>query len=46
MAYTNVKVPEGGEKISIKDGKLDVPDHPIIPFVEAWVDHPCIFLHR
>ena len=35
MAYTNVKVPEGGEKISIKDGKLDVPDHPIIPFVEG-----------
>ena len=35
MAYTNVKVPEGGEKISIKDGKLQVPDHPIIPFVEG-----------
>ena len=35
MAYTNVKVPEGGQKISIKDGKLDVPDHPIIPFVEG-----------
>ncbi|HKU50955.1 MAG TPA: NADP-dependent isocitrate dehydrogenase [Nitrospira sp.] len=35
MAYTNVKVPEGGEKISIKDGKLDVPDHPILPFVEG-----------
>jgi isocitrate dehydrogenase len=35
MAYTNVKVPEGGEKISIKDGKLDVPDQPIIPFVEG-----------
>jgi isocitrate dehydrogenase len=35
MAYTNVKVPEGGEKISIKDGKLDVPDQPVIPFVEG-----------
>jgi isocitrate dehydrogenase len=35
MAYTNVTVPEGGEKISIKDGKLQVPDHPIIPFVEG-----------
>src|SRR5215208_2079448 len=35
MAYTNVKVPEGGEKISIEDGKLQVPDHPIIPFVEG-----------
>ena len=35
MAYTNVKVPEGGEKISIKDGRLDVPDQPIIPYVEG-----------
>jgi len=35
MAYTNVKVPEGGAKIFIKDGKLQVPDHPIIPFVEG-----------
>ena len=35
MAYTNVKVPDGGAKISIQDGKLQVPDHPIIPFVEG-----------
>jgi isocitrate dehydrogenase len=35
MAYTNVKVPEGGAKISIQDGKLRVPDNPIIPFVEG-----------
>ena len=35
MAYTNVKVPQGGAKISIKDGKLEVPDKPIIPFVEG-----------
>ena len=35
MAYTNVKVPEEGVKISIKDGKLQVPDNPIIPFVEG-----------
>src|SRR5512141_1529584 len=35
MAYTNVKVPEGGAKISIQDGKLQVPDNPIIPFVEG-----------
>ena len=35
MAYTNVKVPEGGAKISIQDGKLQVPNHPIIPFVEG-----------
>ena len=35
MAYTNVKVPAGGAKISVKDGKLKVPDNPIIPFVEG-----------
>jgi isocitrate dehydrogenase len=35
MAYKDVKVPEGGAKISIKDGKLQVPDNPIIPFVEG-----------
>src|SRR6186997_1304720 len=35
MAYTNVKVPEGGEKISIKDGKLVVPDQPVLPFIEG-----------
>ena len=35
MAYTNVKVPEGGARISIQDGKLQVPDNPIVPFVEG-----------
>jgi isocitrate dehydrogenase len=35
MTYTQVKVPSGGAKISIKDGKLQVPDEPIIPFVEG-----------
>jgi len=35
MAYKNVKVPESGAKISIEDGKLEVPDNPIIPFVEG-----------
>ncbi|MDP3184651.1 MAG: NADP-dependent isocitrate dehydrogenase, partial [Anaerolineales bacterium] len=35
MAYTQVKVPSGGAKITIKDGKLQVPDNPIIPFVEG-----------
>jgi isocitrate dehydrogenase len=35
MAYQNVKVPEGGAKISIKDGVLQVPDNPVIPFVEG-----------
>jgi isocitrate dehydrogenase len=35
MAYQNVKVPAGGAKISIQNGKLNVPDNPIIPFVEG-----------
>ncbi|HMD81505.1 MAG TPA: isocitrate/isopropylmalate family dehydrogenase, partial [Anaerolineales bacterium] len=35
MAYQNVKVPEDGAKISIQNGKLNVPDNPIIPFVEG-----------
>ena len=35
MAYTNVTVPAGGAKISIKDGKLNVPNNPIIPYVEG-----------
>ena len=35
MAYKNVVVPTHGSKITIKDGKLNVPDNPIIPFVEG-----------
>jgi isocitrate dehydrogenase len=35
MSYKDVTVPAGGAKISIKDGKLQVPDNPIIPFVEG-----------
>ena len=35
MTYQNVKVPAGGAKISIQNGKLNVPDNPIIPFVEG-----------
>ena len=34
MAYDKIVVPDG-EKISMKDGKLCVPDHPIIPFIEG-----------
>jgi isocitrate dehydrogenase len=35
MAYQIVKVPSHGEKITIQGGKLNVPDHPILPFVEG-----------
>jgi isocitrate dehydrogenase len=35
MAYQNVKVPAEGEKIAMKDGILQVPDNPILPFIEG-----------
>ncbi len=35
MAYEHAKVPAAGAKITIKDGKLGVPDQPIIPFIEG-----------
>jgi isocitrate dehydrogenase len=31
----NIPVPDGGEKITIADRKLHVPDQPIIPFIEG-----------
>ena len=31
----HIKVPEQGEKITMQNGKLTVPNHPIIPFVEG-----------
>ncbi|MBL8057491.1 MAG: NADP-dependent isocitrate dehydrogenase [Anaerolineales bacterium] len=34
MPYTHIQVP-AGDKISIADGKLNVPDHPIVPFIEG-----------
>ncbi len=35
MSYTNVQVPEQGQKITMQNGKLQVPDQPIIPFIEG-----------
>ena len=35
MAYKEVKVPASGEKITISGGRLQIPDNPIIPFVEG-----------
>ncbi|RPI88315.1 MAG: NADP-dependent isocitrate dehydrogenase [Chloroflexi bacterium] len=35
MSYTIINVPEEGEKICIQDGKLLVPEKPVIPFVEG-----------
>ncbi len=34
MAYKDVTPPAGG-KISIKSGKLNVPEHPILPFIRG-----------
>jgi isocitrate dehydrogenase len=35
MSEPRITPPEGGEKITISDGKLQVPDNPIIPFIEG-----------
>jgi len=35
MAYKHIHIPAGGEKITIKDGKLRVPEQPIVGFVEG-----------
>ena len=35
MTYKKIKVPNKGNKISYKDGKIIVPDNPIIPFIEG-----------
>ena len=35
MTYNNIQVPEQGGKITIQNGKLNVPDNPILPFIEG-----------
>jgi len=35
MSYANIQVPSDGDKITIHGGFLQVPDQPIIPFVEG-----------
>src|SRR3990172_4728567 len=35
MSYTILQVPQSGEKISIQNGRIKVPNQPIIPFVEG-----------
>jgi isocitrate dehydrogenase len=35
MTYQNFSMPKTGDKISITGGKLSVPDHPILPYVEG-----------
>ncbi|HOW75787.1 MAG TPA: isocitrate dehydrogenase (NADP(+)) [Candidatus Competibacteraceae bacterium] len=35
MAYQHIRIPESGEKITVKDGKLQVPNQPIVGYVEG-----------
>jgi isocitrate dehydrogenase len=35
MAYDKIVVPTEGEKITMVDGKLNVPDNPIVAFIEG-----------
>jgi len=35
MKYETIVVPEQGAKVTIANGKLQVPDNPIIPFIEG-----------
>src|SRR6266496_4192766 len=34
-AYTGLRTPTEGEPIVMRDGRLEVPSHPIIPFIEG-----------
>ena len=33
--YQKITPPQSGDKITVQNGKLQVPDHPIIPFIEG-----------
>ncbi len=33
--FKKIVIPQNGEKIAVKDGKLNVPDNPIIAFIEG-----------
>lgn len=35
MAEWKPALPAGGERIALREGRLTVPDHPIIPFIEG-----------
>jgi len=35
MSFNGIPLPAGGQKIDYKNGQLNVPDHPIIPFIEG-----------
>ena len=35
MSYQHIRIPENGEKVTVTNGKLNVPDNPILGFVEG-----------
>jgi len=35
MAYAKIQPPQEGQKITVKNGKLAVPDHPILAYIEG-----------
>ncbi|HEX6746613.1 MAG TPA: NADP-dependent isocitrate dehydrogenase [Longimicrobium sp.] len=35
MSDWSPTAPAGGERVEIRDGKLHVPDHPVLPFIEG-----------
>lgn len=35
MAYDKIQLPDQGEKITMENGRLKVPDQPIIPYIEG-----------
>jgi isocitrate dehydrogenase len=35
MAYDNIVIPQEGQKITVKGDKIDVPDHPILAYIEG-----------
>jgi hypothetical protein len=34
-SYNGLELPKEGQPIEYRDGKFEVPDHPIIPFIEG-----------
>ena len=34
-SYNGVALPQGGEAIQYANGKYQVPDHPIVPYIEG-----------
>ncbi|MGH8554411.1 MAG: isocitrate/isopropylmalate family dehydrogenase, partial [Gammaproteobacteria bacterium] len=35
MAYKHVEFPQQGQRLSIENGRLVIPDHPILAYVEG-----------